>query len=382
MLSILVNILLFVLVIGILTFVHELGHFITAKLARATVDEFALGFGPKLISKKYKGTLYSIRLLPLGGYVKIAGDGDPEKVEKKKAQKKDPGNLQNKPKIVQIAVMLAGVIMNLLFAVVVYYIILATSGWQMTLDWQFENFKPTGATIQKVVAKDVEYAELVDGGNAQIAGLPTAGILKNIAGEVPEYSSDVSKILGEHKGENVQIEVCNESCNTYTVSVSEEGKIGIGLSTNYYVVISYENNKILGGFSHLINTLRLIGTKLGDLFTQAKTTGDYSELSNSVSGPVGIYFLIDYFKNFGFLTFLNVMGDLSLSLAIMNLLPIPALDGGRVGILIIESIIRKDLDERIKTIIINGSFIFLMILVIFIMIKDVLNIQDLKNMFK
>ena len=382
MLSILVNILLFVLVIGILTFVHELGHFITAKLARATVDEFALGFGPKLISKKYKGTLYSIRLLPLGGYVKIAGDGDPEKEEKKKAQKKDPGNLQNKPRIVQIAVMLAGVIMNLLFAVAVYYIILATSGWQMTLDWQFENFKPTGATIQKVVAKDVEYAELVDGGNAQIAGLPTSGILKNIAGEVPEYSSDVSKVLGEHKGENVQIEVCNENCNTYTVPVSEEGKIGIALSTNYYVVISYENNKVLAGFSHAINTLRLIGTKLGDLFTQAKTTGDYSELSNSVSGPVGIYFLIDYFKNFGFLTFLNVMGDLSLSLAIMNLLPIPALDGGRVGILIIESIIRKDLDERIKTIIINGSFIFLMILVIFIMIKDVLNIQDLKNMFK
>lgn len=382
MLSILVNILLFVLVIGILTFVHELGHFVVAKLAKATVDEFALGFGPKLISKKYKGTLYSIRLLPLGGYVKIAGDGDPEKDEKKKEQKKDPGNLQNKPRIVQIAVMLAGVTMNLLFAVIVYYVILATSGWQMTLDWQFENFKPTGATIQKVVAEEVEYSELVDGGNAQTAGIPASGILKSIAGEIPAYSNDVGKILGEHKGENVQIEVCNESCNTYTVSVSEEGKIGIALSTNYYVILTYENNKVLAGFSHVINTLRLIGIRLGDLFTQAKTTGDYSELSNSVSGPVGIYFLIDYFKNFGFLTFVNIMGDLSLSLAIMNLLPIPALDGGRVGILLIESIIRRDLDERVKTIIINGSFIFLMILVIFIMIKDVLNIQDLKNMFK
>lgn len=382
MLSILVNVLLFILVIGILTFVHELGHFITAKLAKATVDEFALGFGPKLISKKYKGTLYSIRLLPLGGYVKIAGDGDPEKEEKKKAQKKDPGNLQNKPRIAQIVVMLAGVTMNLLFAVIVYYIILATSGWQMTLDWQFEDFKPIGATIQKVIAKDVEYLELVKSGNAQIAGIPASGTLKSIAGETPMYSNDVGKILGEHKGEDIQIEVCNESCNTYTVPVSEEGKIGIALSTNYYVILSYENNKVFAGFSHVINTLRLIGTKLGDLFTQAKTTGDYSELSNSVSGPVGIYFLIDYFKNFGFLTFLNVMGDLSLSLAIMNLLPIPALDGGRVGILLIESIIRKDLDERIKAIIINGSFLFLMLLVIFIMIKDILNIQDIKNMFK
>ena len=382
MLSILVNVLLFILVIGILTFVHELGHFVVAKLAKATVDEFALGFGPKLISKKYKGTLYSIRLLPLGGYVKIAGDGDPEKDEKKKAQKKDPGNLQNKPRIVQIAVMLAGVTMNLLFAVIVYYVILATSGWQMTLDWQFENFKPTGATIQKVVAEDVKYSELVEGGNAQTAGIPTSGILKNIAGETPMYSNDVGKILGKHKGEDIQMEVCNESCNTYMVKVSDEGKIGIVLSTNYYVVISYENNKVLAGFSHLVNTLRLIGTKLGDLFTQAKTTGDYSELSNSVSGPVGIYFLIDYFKNFGFLTFINIMGDLSLSLAIMNLLPIPALDGGRVGILLIESIIRRDLNEKVKTIIINGSFILLMILVIFIMVKDVLNIEDIKNMFK
>ena len=83
-----------------------------------------------------------------------------------------------------------------------------------------------------------------------------------------------------------------------------------------------------------------------------------------------------------FLTFINIMGDLSLSLAIMNLLPIPALDGGRVGILLIESIIRRDLNEKVKTIIINGSFILLMILVIFIMVKDVLNIEDIKNMFK
>jgi len=382
MLSILVNVLLFILVIGVLTFIHELGHFVVAKLIKATVDEFALGFGPKILSKKYKGTLYSIRLLPLGGYVKIAGDGDPEKKEKKQAQKKDPGSLENKSKIAQIAVMLAGVTMNLIFAVVVYYIILTTSGWQMTLDWQFENFKPTGANIQKVVAKDVEYSELVEGSNAQSAEIPSSGILKSIAGEELVYSSDVGRILGEHKGEDVLIEVCNESCNMYTVPVSEEGKIGIALLTNYYVTISYEDSKVFAGFSHLINTVRLIGTKLGELFSEAKTTGDYSELSNSVSGPVGIYFLIDYFKNLGFLTFLNVMGDLSLSLAIMNLLPIPALDGGRVGILLIESIIRKDLDERVKTIIINGSFILLMILVIFIMIKDVINIQNIKDMFK
>lgn len=383
MLSIIVNILLFILVIGILTFIHELGHFVIAKLVKANVEEFSLGFGPKLFGKKFRGTLYCIRALPLGGYVKIEGDGDPEvKKGAKEKKEKDKGNLQNKSKLAQISVMLAGVFMNLIFAIIVYYIILGAYGWKMTLDWDFEDYRPVGASIEKIVAKDVEYSELVEGGNAESVGMPATGIVKSIDGEVLVYSSDVSRILGAHKGGSVDIEVCNDTCNVYNVSVSEEGKIGIALPVNYFVVLSYENTKFTSGFSHLINTVRLIGMKLGDLFSEAKTTGDYTELSNSVSGPVGIYFLIDYFKSFGFLTFLSVMGDLSLSLAIMNLLPIPALDGGRVLILLIESILRKDLDERVKTIIINGSFIFLMILVIFIMIKDVLNIENIKNMFK
>ncbi len=139
--------------------------------------------------------------------------------------------------------------------------------------------------------------------------MPTSGTIKSISGETLTYSSDVSTILSNHKGETVNVEVCNDTCNTYSVNVSDEGKIGIALPVNYWVVLSYENTKITSGFAHLINTVRLIGMKLGDLFSQAQTTGDYTELSNSVSGPVGIYFLIDYFKSFGFLTFLSVMGD-------------------------------------------------------------------------
>jgi regulator of sigma E protease len=171
-------------------------------------------------------------------------------------------------------------------------------------------------------------------------------------------------------------------CSVYSIKVSDKGTIGILLAPNYKITMSYEGSKYTAGFAHLINTVRIIGVRFGELFSEAKTTGDYSEISNSVSGPVGIYYLINYFKDKGLMTFLSVMGDLSLSLAIMNLLPIPALDGGRVVILLIESIIRRDLNERIKTLIINGSFILLMILVIFIMIKDVLNIQNIKDMFR
>ncbi len=118
--SVVVNILLFLLVVSILTFVHELGHFIAAKVIGAMVFEFAIGFGPKLFSKKIGETMYSIRALPFGGYVKILGDGDSEEKVTKEDEKK---NLNKKPKWQRIIVMLAGVTMNILLSISIYYIV-------------------------------------------------------------------------------------------------------------------------------------------------------------------------------------------------------------------------------------------------------------------
>lgn len=379
MLSIILNILLFILVIGVLTFVHELGHFLVAKAIKAKVYEFALGFGPKLLKKKYKGTEYSIRMLPLGGFVKIMGDGDPGN---HKEVKDDPGNLNNKPKIAQIAVMLAGVTMNILFCVVVYFVVIASMGWKIPLQNDMEGFDPVGGTISRERVSGVEYSEVVEGGGANKAKIPVQGEIKSINGVELTYSDEIRGLLEKSKGESVKINICQESvCKDYSVEVSKEGTIGVSLYSNYYVILSYENNKVFSGFAHVVNTLLLISDRLGDMFKEAKQTGDYSDLSNSVSGPVGIYFLIDYFKQFGFITFLSIMADLSLSLAIINIVPIPALDGGRVLILMIEGIIRKDLNEKVESLIINTSFILLMILVLFIMIKDIVNIDNIKNMF-
>ena len=379
MLSIILNVLLFILVIGVLTFVHELGHFLVAKAIKAKVYEFALGFGPKLLKKKYKGTEYSIRMLPLGGFVKIMGDGDPGKYEE---VKKDPGNLNNKPKVQQEAVMLAGVTMNILFCVVVYFIVIASMGWKIPLSNDFDGFNPVGGTISREIVGGVEYSEVIDGGNAQKANIPVKGEIKSIGEVELKYSDEIKDLLAKNKGESVNMNICEEDvCKNYLVEVSDEGTIGISMSSNYYVILSYENNKAFSGFAHVINTLFLISDRLGDMFKEAKQTGDYSDLSNSVSGPVGIYFLIDYFKQFGFITFVSIMADLSLSLAIINILPIPALDGGRVLILVIEGILRKDLNEKVESLIINTSFILLMILVLFIMIKDIVNIDNIKSMF-
>jgi len=357
--SIVINILLFIVVISVLTFVHELGHFVAAKLVKAKVFEFSIGFGPKILSKKYKGTLYSIRILPLGGYVKILGDGDPTKEKE------------------------AGVTMNILLAIILYTIYLSSNGWKMEIGNTYEDFKPVGAQITRNRVSDIPY-ELAEKGGALDSGMYEKGYILSINGEdIDDYAS-LTSMLGKYKSEEIEMYACNmeEECNFFQVLVSDEGKIGVFTGYNYEVFIDYSGNKALAGISHSVNIVKLSGKALSSIISSARETGDYSELSNTVSGPIGIYFIIDYFKTLGIITFLGILADLSLSLAIINLLPIPALDGGRFLILLIESIIRKDLNQKIESIIINLSFIFLIVLIILVMIKDIANIEQLKSLFK
>lgn len=378
MLPIIINILLFILVIGVLTLVHELGHFTVAKLIGATVEEFALGWGPKLFSKEYKGTLYSIRAFPIGGFVKILGDGDPGK----KNSTKGDGNLKSKSKFKQALVMLAGVFMNFVFAIAVYYFVIFSSGWKVAIDSSYEDFSPIGATMSRELDGVIEYASVIEDGNAEKAGIPESGEIRKINGEELEFSDEIGELLEKSKGNMSLIEICVEDvCETHPVEVTEEGTIGIMLANNFVVYMDYSEHRVFAGFSHVLNTLNLVSERFGEVFSDARSSGDYSELSNSVSGPVGIYFVLDFFKDFGFVTLISIVADLSISLAIMNLLPIPALDGGRVLILFLESIFRRDLSEKAEALIINISFVLLMVLVVAVLVKDIVSIDNLRSMF-
>jgi regulator of sigma E protease len=376
MVSVVVNIILFIFVIGFLTFIHELGHFLAAKAIGAGVYEFSLGFGPKLLSKKYKETLYYVRAIPLGGFVKILGDGDPSEYEKKGEDlRKSEYNLNNKSKIAQIFVMSAGVLMNILFAIFFYYIILSFNGWKSSPVYvDLSGINIVGADVEQILG----YSVLEDG-NAIKSGVPEYGVIKEINDvAVSDKDTLVAQIEG---AKEVTLSVCDDmgkECGKYPIAVDEEGKIGIFLSYGY--ILNYSDNKIFAGPLYLVNNLKIIGRVFSSMLGTARETGDYSPLSNTVSGPIGIFLLIDSLKTRGFLVFLSLVADLSISLAIMNLLPIPALDGGRVFIVALEGIFRKDFDERVKAIIINGSMIFLMILVVLIMVKDIVNIDSMKEM--
>jgi regulator of sigma E protease len=212
--------------------------------------------------------------------------------------------------------------------------------------------------------------------------MPDEGYIKSVNGEDIEYVEDISRLIDGN--DVVDITACNNEyvCDIYRVEVGDDGKIGIAIGVNYFVYIDYSNNKVFSGPAHFINNIRLIGRVFGSLFREARETGDYSTLSQSVSGPVGIFFLVDYFKTLGWIPFLSLIADLSLSLAIMNILPIPALDGGRVLIVAIEGILGKDLDPKVEAVIINVSFVILMVFVVFVMIKDIVNIDQLKSLFE
>ncbi len=379
MLSTLVNILLFIFVIGFLTLIHELGHFLAAKIVGARVYEFSLGFGPKLVSKKYKETLYCIRIIPLGGFVKILGDGDPSDYEEgsKENLQESKYNLNNKTKIAQVFVMLAGISMNIFFAIVFYYAILGLNEWKTNPIYvDLDRVNVIGVELEKVVGYQV-----VGDSKAQEAGLPTYGVIKELNGTKVESRDALVEMIGDK--ESVTLLICDDmgvECDNYVVEVDEEGKIGVFISHGH--ILDYGNNKIFAGPIYLVNNLKIISRVLGSMIGTAKETGDYSDLSHTVSGPIGIFLLIDSLKTRGVIVFLSLIADLSISLAIMNLLPIPALDGGRVLIIALERVFRKEFDEKLKAIIINISMVLLILLVVLVMVKDVVNIDSMRRMFE
>lgn len=432
LLNTLANIGILILIIGILVFVHELGHFLAAKFFKARVDEFSLGFGPKLISKKIGETEYMIKALPLGGYVKILGEGDElptgegDDAEKALDEKinNDPRSLKSKPKYAQLIVMVAGVTMNAILAVILFYVVLARVNYTVVLTPDFVDFVPAGGTKTIEKTGDFIYSSLIDGGGAKEAGLPEKGLIKSADGKEFPISHDFQKYVRENPNKTIVMNVCeveteeseqtdtneqpdnqaetedkdntesnkntqNKSeteapqCKDYQVKISDKGLIGISYSANYYVQIKYEGaDQLFAGFIHSANQVKLIGYYLPRLFQQANETGNYEKLAtNGVSSPIALYYVIDSFKSDGIYPLLDITASLSFSLALINILPIPALDGGRILLILIEMIRRKPLKPRTEALIIGISFYLLMGLMLIIIIKDIVYIELFQKLF-
>ncbi len=361
----------FVLFVGLVV-VHEWGHYIAARRGGVDVEEFGIGFPPKIWGKQVSTKngskfLFSINLLPLGGFVRLKGENDADK---------RPGSFGASNLSTKVKVMLAGVTMNLIVSFGLFTI-LALIGMPKLVDNQF--------TVQSdtKLAQEIKNPGLVlidsvgDNTPASKIGLEKGDRIVSIAGEKVTNVSGVGETTRQNSGKTIPITI-ERSDQTFTYSVTlnaennGEGYLGVtsrsGEEGREVRRSTWSAPIVAGGitvqFTQL--TLKGLGTAIGSL-----VQGDTEKAKEQVAGPVGIAYILNEVSKVGFNFVLMVIAIISLTLAIINALPIPALDGGRLFVLLLFRALKKPLTKEREEIIHGSGFLALMGLFVLITIVDV-----------
>ncbi len=349
------SLLSFILVLGILIFVHELGHFLVAKLFGVRVLKFSLGFGTKLISRKWGDTEYLISAFPLGGYVKMYGD-DPGAVV---SEADKACSFAHKPVWKRFGIVLAGPVFNLLFAVFLFIGMFFFAGLPTPVD---------NTVIAKVGADSA----------AERAGLKGGDIIFSIDFHEVTSWHQVSELIKHSGGDDMELVVYRDDTRLAIVArpVMEQVKnifgevVGerylLGISRSEEVVWEQAGivEAVRAGF---IQTWSLIHLTLLALLKLIQQIIPATELG----GPIRIAEIAGQRMDAGFLHFIHFMGLISINLGILNLLPIPVLDGGHLVFMTIEAVRRKPLSERVMIISQQVGIAVLGALMIFVFYNDI-----------
>jgi regulator of sigma E protease len=357
----------------LLVLVHEWGHFKAARRNGVEVEEFGLFFPPRITTlTKKNGTEYTLNALPLGGFVKLKGENDADR---------RPGTFGASTFWVKTKILLAGVGMNLLTAFVMITI-LAWVGLPKLIDNQF-----TVSSDATLMQHDVLAALIETGSPADKAGvtqgdrLTAIGIADKTLSPI-NSPADLPKLTEKYAGKEVQLvyvrddversaEIKLRSEDVVTKSKKTDKPVGyLGVTPTEYTLQRYTWSAPVvaaGTISQFtVLTFHGLGTAIASLFQ-----GDTTKAREQVSGPVGVFAVLQQGTLFGFQFMLFVIAIISLSLAIMNILPIPALDGGRWFVLALFRILKKPLTKEREEAIHGAGFVFLMGLIVLITIVDV-----------
>lgn len=403
------------IILGIVATIHEFGHFLFSKMFKVGVNEFSIGFGPKIVQKKFGETMYSLRCIPLGGYCAIEGEEGTSDKE---------NSLQNKNLIQKVLILMMGAGFNAILAAVIFFFISFTS---QTYTTKIESISSdsilyqagiqSGDTINSINGKkvrtlsevlnfdvsdikdgkiEVEYTRdnvlnkvtienavkkigylgitfnasgdssnvidmVASGGKAFDAGLKAGDKIvsvasvptntsKEVVGEIIKYPNQEIEIVISRKGEEITKTVVPESKNSLSLGITST----IVEKTNLYYALVNMGDKFKS----------IIGSYV-DLFTGKVGIKD-------MSGIVGIGEIVS--KSNGFLEFINLLGIISLAVGVANILPFPPLDGGKIVIVVIESIVRRKLSEKAEAIISYIGFGLLIALTIFVTYRDIIRI--------
>ncbi|MCK5044702.1 site-2 protease family protein [Candidatus Parcubacteria bacterium] len=350
--------LVFISIVGLLA-LHEFGHFITAKKFGIKVEEFGIGYPPRLFGKKFGETLYSVNLLPFGAFVSIpsmeGGKGD------------DPNSFCQKPIWQRGLVLFAGVAMFWFIAWIIFSAIMILGVPTAIDDDAQGNFSNP----------EVKIIAVAQGSPAQEAGISLGDTIKEISAGEAQFSinrvDEVQELIETHKGEEITLtiqrgeEIKDISLVPRIQPPEGEGAIGISLSRVAMVKHSWWTAPFKGMEATYNTTLAII-----DGFATAISRA-IGGLPSGVQfmGPIGIVSLMGQVAQIGIIYYLQFIAIISIHLAIFNLLPIPAIDGGRIFFLGIEKMKGSPINQKIEQKINNGFFILLIIIMILVTFKDI-----------
>jgi len=355
------TIFLFVAMLAILILVHEFGHFITAKRARAKVEEFGVGFPPRVFGIKKGETIYSINLLPIGGFVKIFGeDGE---------GKKNKHSFAAKSVRVRATIIAAGVVMNILLAV-----ILLSFGHMIGLP-QIIDGENSNANVKNIT---IRIAEVAKNSPAEEAGIKTGDVVYAMSSDIADIThirdiADIQNFTERHLGEEITLslkrgdETIVKKVAPRIKSPKGEGPIGIAMVKIGQVSYPFYIAPFKGVASTAEiawNTVKAFGTIVYDWFRTGKLTED-------LAGPIGIAVITGEVQKMGSIFLLQFIALISINLAIMNILPIPALDGGRLLFLAIERIKGSPVKQKYEKMAHTIGFAVLIFLMILVTFRDI-----------
>lgn len=343
----------FILVLSLLILVHEAGHFFAARRFGIRVEEFGLGFPPRLGGKRIGKTLYTLNLIPFGGFVRLYGENGQDR--------SDPESFAAKSILKRAIVLVAGVVMNLVLALVVF-----SAGFTVGLPAALDNV-PAGARVRN---QQLSVADVSATSPAAQAGITRGDAILAVDGHRPATVDDLHTATATPHATTFIIERNHKEITaTVTPTISEDGSVRFGLQVVPVGVVSYPIHRaIFQGASMTVRAVGQIFTSLGSLFGNLIA---HQKVSQDVSGPIGIAVLTGQVVALGWSYLFQFIALLSLSLAVMNVLPIPALDGGRLFFLIIERIRRKPINQNTEQIIHAVGFYALLALILVISVRDV-----------
>ena len=362
----LVTTLVFLVVLGIMVFVHELGHFLVAKKSGVKVEEFAFGFRPRLWSKTIGETTYAINLIPLGGYVKMFGEADGQT---------GPRSFKSQRPVTRLAILVAGATMNLLMAWIILTILFMTG---------FQPFTPNASKNPFLSERPTTVvAKIVHGSPAELAGFWIEDQLLAVNGQTLEDGTGFVEKIRALNGQMATVTIKRGDTTldlTVTPRVNPppgQGALGVAIGSSGQIRSVWYKAPVAA----LYETGRIIGISAVGFADFVKNFVIKQQVSEDVTGIVGVGALTGVARRMGFDYLAQLVALISIGLGVVNLMPILPLDGGHIAVLAYEKLTRRSLSERQFSIFATAGLAFILLMFVVVTLKDFIRFDVIGRFF-